>query len=160
MHHILLKKGYQMKRINLGEGYPEFYNGVIGLEQQMVKLSQESGLEKGLVHLLKLRASQINHCAFCCRMHAKDALAHGVSADKINVLPAWQETEYFTEQERAALALVEAITLVSVDQVPDEVYTAAAKVLSEKQLAAVAWLAIVINIWNRIAITGHTHVGP
>jgi AhpD family alkylhydroperoxidase len=109
---------------------------------------------------MKLRASQINHCAFCCKMHSSDALSHGIAADKLHTLPAWRETEYFSAQERAALALVEAVTLIADGQVPDDVYEEAAAVLNEKQLAAVQWLAITINAWNRIAIASRYPVGP
>ncbi|MNE63621.1 Carboxymuconolactone decarboxylase family protein [compost metagenome] len=101
---------------------------------------------------MRLRASQINHCAFCIRLHTRDALASDESSDRIAVLPAWRETGYFDLKERAQLALVEAITLVADGQVPDAVYEQAASALSKEEISAVEWLAVVINAWNRIAI--------
>ena len=119
-----------------------------------------AGLAKGFCHLLKLRASQINGCAFCLRMHMRDALAEGESTDRISVLPAWRESTYFTAREAAALALIEAVTEVSQGQVPDAVYDAARLQLSDAEIAAVQWLGVVINAWNRIAITSRYPVSP
>ncbi len=86
------------------------------------------------------------------RLHTRDALSAGESSDRISVLPAWRETEYFNAKERAGLALVEAITLIAEGQVPDAVYSEAAKTLSAEEIAAMEWLAIMINTWNRVAI--------
>jgi alkylhydroperoxidase family enzyme len=93
-------------------------------------------------------------------MHARDALASGETMDRLSVLPAWRETDYFNEKERAALALVEAVTLIADGQLPDSVYEQAAGVLSNEEIAAVEWLAVVINAWNRIAISSRTPVKP
>lgn len=147
-------------RVNLGKAAPELYRAVVALDGQVVQRAKTAGLADGFVHLLRLRASQVNHCAFCVRMHTRDALTAGESSDRISVLPAWRETQYFSEQERAALALVEAVTLVAHDQVPEEVYAEAAAVLSHDEIAAVEWLAIQMNIWNRIAIASRYPVGP
>jgi alkylhydroperoxidase family enzyme len=84
-------------------------------------------------------------------LHTRDAIASGESSDRISVLPAWRETKYFSDKERAALALIEAITLISDGQVPESVYSEAAAVLSDQEIAAVEWLGVVINAWNRIA---------
>lgn len=139
-------------RVNLGKALPQAYEAVVGLEKKIGEAMASAGIAEGFSHLLKLRASQLNQCAFCVRMHTRDALAAGETTDRISVLPAWRETGYFDEKERAALALAEAITLVADGQVPDSVYAEAAAVLSEEELAAIEWGAIVINTWNRIAI--------
>ena len=141
------------ERINLGKAAPELYQAVSSLDKLASQATSSAGLDEGLCHLLRLRASQINQCAFCVRAHTRDALASGESTDRISVLPAWRETQYFTEKERAALELVEAITLISDGQVPDAVYAKAVEALSSKEMAAIEWLSVVINIWNRIAIS-------
>lgn len=148
------------KRLHLAKLYPELYQTLLELDKRIAALADEAGLEKGFTHLLKLRASQINQCAFCIRLHTRDALAHGESSDRISVIPAWRDTDYFTATERAALALLESITLIADDQVPDAVYDAAAEVLSPQQLAAVEWLSAAINTWNRIAIPSRYPVHP
>lgn len=119
-----------------------------------------SGLATGFTHLLCLRASQINQCAFCVRMHTRDALESGETTGCTSVLPAWRETRYFTCKERAALALIEAITLVAEGQIDDAVYAEAAATLSDDEITAVQWLGVVINAWNRIAISSRYLVAP
>ena len=148
------------ERVNLSKAAPQLYQSMAQLEQQSVQLALGAGLTKGFCHLLKLRASQINGCAFCLRMHMRDALAEGESTDRISVLPAWRESTYFTAREAAALALIEAVTEVSQGQVPDAVYDAARLQLSDAEIAAVQWLGVVINAWNRIAITSRYPVSP
>ena len=93
-------------------------------------------------------------------MHTQDALKTGESIDRITLLNAWRETEYFKDDERAALALIEELTLISNQQIPDEVYAEAQKYYSEEQLSAIEWLGIVINAWNRIAISSRYVVKP
>lgn len=148
------------QRINLSKAAPELYKTMGQLEQQSMERAVAAGWSKGFCHLLKLRASQINGCAFCARMHTRDALAEGESSDRISVIPAWRETSYFSSREGAALALVEAVTLVADGQVPDAVYAQARAVLTDVEIAAAQWLAVVINAWNRIAISGRYPVGP
>jgi len=140
-------------RVNLGKAAPALYKGVVALDGEASQLAAQAGLAEGFTHLLRLRASQINQCAFCVRMHTRDALKSGESADRIAVLPAWRETSYFDAKERAALGLIEAVTLVAQGQVPDTVYADAAEVLDEAEIAAIEWLGVVINAWNRIAIS-------
>jgi len=141
------------ERINLGKAAPELYQAVAGLDRLVSEAIAQAGIADGFSHLLRLRASQINQCAFCVRLHARDALASGESHDRIAVLAAWRETDYFTQKERAALALVEAITLISDGQLPDTVYEQASANLSKEEISAIEWLAIVINSWNRVAIS-------
>jgi len=139
------------QRINLGKSAPELYQAVAGLDRLASDALASAGIAVGFSHLLRLRASQINQCAFCVRMHTRDALSSGESSDRISVLPAWRETEYFSEEERQALALVEAITLISEGQVPDAIYEQAAASLSKEEISAIEWLAVAINAWNRVA---------
>src|SRR5207249_11409602 len=117
------------------------------------KYVHECGLEPKLLELVKMRASQINGCAYCIDMHTKDARALGETEQRIYALPAWRETPFFSPAERAALALTEAITLVHTGHVPDDVYEDAAAHFGETELASLMWAATVINAWNRIAIS-------
>lgn len=149
----LTVKGRMTERINLGKSTPEIYQAVCELERLASDVVVAAGISDGFSHLLRLRASQINQCAFCIRLHTRDAIASGESGDRISVLPAWRETGYFDQKERAALTLVEAITLVSIGQVPDAAYEQAVSNLSKQEISAIEWLAIVINAWNRIAIS-------
>ena len=141
------------ERLNLGKSAADLYQTVVELDRRVSRSLIRAGITEGFSHLLRLRASQINRCAFCVRLHARDALASGESSDRLAVLAAWKETDYFTLKERAALELVEAITLISVDQLPDVIYEQAAENLSNEEVSAVEWLAVVINTWNRIAIS-------
>lgn len=119
-------------------------------------LPHDSGLEPALLELVKMRASQINGCAFCLRMHTRDALALGETTDRLSVVAAWWESQYFTEQEQAALTLAEDVTRLPV---PDR-HAWDNGSLTDEQVSAIIWLAIVMNTWNRIAIRSHTPVGP
>jgi AhpD family alkylhydroperoxidase len=112
-----------------------------------------SGLEPALLELVKMRASQINGCAFCIDMHSKDARAAGETEQRLYALNAWHETPFFSERERAALALTEAVTLVSETHVPDSVVEHAAAVFSPTELTRLVYAIIEINAWNRLAIT-------
>lgn len=110
------------------------------------------GLESSLLHLLKLRASQINGCAYCIDMHSKDARAAGESEQRLYGLDAWRETPYYSERERAALEWVEAITLVTQGHVADAVYERIRTHFTEAEIANLTVLAAQINAWNRLAI--------
>lgn len=139
-------------RIHLGKSLPALYQAVVKLDQLSTEALANAGIAESFAHLLRLRASQINQCAFCVRQHTRDALASRESSDRVAVLAAWKETEYFNSKERAALELVEAITLISDGQLPDTIYEQAATHLAPAEIAAIEWLAVVINTWNRIAI--------
>jgi AhpD family alkylhydroperoxidase len=147
-------------RVNLGKASPELYQGVLGLDKHAKDLAVAAGLAEGFAHLLRLRASQLNQCAYCVRMHTRDALKGGETSDRVSVLTAWRESGYFTAKERAALTLTEVVTRVAKGQVPDHVYEAAAAILNDQEIAAVEWLAIVMNAWNRIAISSRYPVKP
>src|SRR5579863_6838696 len=112
----------------------------------------QSALEHGLIHLMKMRASQINGCAYCIDMHSKDARALGETEQRLYELDAWRETPFYTDRERAALAWTEAVTLVSQTHVPDSVYEEVRKQFSEKEIVDLTYLAATINAWNRLAI--------
>ena len=114
------------------------------------------GLDKTLSELVKIRASQINGCAFCLNMHTKDARKMGETEQRIYGLNAWHEAPYYTDKERAALALTEAVTLVSSSHVPDDVYNAALKVFTPEEVAQITLAIVMINAWNRVAITSRT----
>ncbi|MBS0027129.1 carboxymuconolactone decarboxylase family protein [Chitinophaga sp. 2R12] len=114
------------------------------------------GIDKTLSELVKIRASQINGCAFCLNMHTKDARKMGETEQRIYGLNAWHEAPYYTDKERAALALTEAVTLVSTSHVPDDVYNAALAVFTPEEVAQITLAIGMINTWNRIAITSRT----
>jgi AhpD family alkylhydroperoxidase len=110
------------------------------------------GLEPRLVHLLKLRASQINGCAYCIDMHSIDARAAGETEQRLYALDAWRETPFFDERERAALAWTEALTLVAQTHVPDATYQTVREHFSEQEVVDLTYIAATINVWNRLAI--------
>lgn len=149
-----------MERVNLGKTAPELYKSVLELENLSMQKVKQAGLDIGFSHLLKLRASQINQCAFCVRMHTQDAIKAGESMERIALISAWRESGYFSEKERASLILIEEITLIAHQHFPDSAYQDAAKVLSEAEITAIEWVAIVINAWNRIAISSQYAVNP
>ena len=145
-----------MHRTNIAQQEPELYKAAISMSQQADAAALDSGLAAGLVELVKIRVSQINGCAFCLRAHTNDALAKGETVERIALLPAWRETRYYDEVERGALELVEKITLIGTAESPTEFDPA----LSAAQAAAVAWVAITINAFNRVAIASHYRVAP
>ncbi|ENV35239.1 carboxymuconolactone decarboxylase family protein [Acinetobacter gerneri] len=147
-----------MQRVNLGKAAPELYKAVAELDQLAMQKIKQAKIADGFAHLLKLRASQINQCAFCIRMHSHDALKSGETIDRIVLLDAWRECEYFTEKEQVALILVEEMTLLAVQHFPEQSYQKAREQLSDEEIAAIEWIAIVINAWNRIAIASHYRV--
>jgi AhpD family alkylhydroperoxidase len=130
-----------------------------GLHVAAVAAADDAGLEPELLELVRIRASQINGCGFCLDMHAKDARARNETEQRIYALNAWQETDFYTARERAALTLTEAVTLVHDGRVSDEVYREAAEVFKEAELAALIWATIVINAYNRVAIATRMPVG-
>ena len=148
------------ERVNLGKALPALYQSVLALDKLAEQAALDAGWVPGFTHLVKMRASQINECAFCLRMHSRDALNAGETADRLALLPGWRETSYFSTKEQAGLALTEAITNIADGQLPAEVYDAAAQQLTAAEIASVEWLAIVINMWNRVAISSHYPVAP
>jgi AhpD family alkylhydroperoxidase len=112
----------------------------------------ESGLEKSLMELVKIRASQINGCAFCLHMHTADARKHGESEERLYLLDAWRESPLYSERERTALAWTEALTLVSESHAPDDVYEALRAQFTEEEQVTLTLLIVAINGWNRIQV--------
>jgi AhpD family alkylhydroperoxidase len=133
-----------------------------GLGKAMLALQREvesSGLEHSTLELIKIRASQINGCAYCLDMHTKDARALGETEQRIYALSAWREAPFFSDRERAALEWTEAVTRVSVDQVPDAVYHAVKPHFTDAELVALTFAVVTINSWNRLAISFRAPVG-
>jgi AhpD family alkylhydroperoxidase len=126
---------------------------------ELDRVAAEGPLARGLFELVKLRASQINGCAYCIDMHHKDARAGGETELRLSLLSAWREVDLFTPEERAALALTEAVTLIADEHVPAEVEDAARAAFDEATYANLVFAIATINAWNRLAITAHTVAG-
>ncbi len=135
-------------RIEYRKVAPGAMAAMSGLERYL----DECGLEPSLLDLVKLRASQINGCAYCIDMHTKDARARGESEQRLYALSAWRETPFYTERERAALAWTETLTLVTDGHAPDEVYESVRRQFAEKELTDLTLAIVAINGWNRFAI--------
>ena len=123
--------------------------GVLKAMQDLQKHVDNSGLEKSLQELVKIRASQINHCAFCLHMHTRDALAAGETMDRINLVAAWRHSPLYNERERAALAWTEALTLIAETHAPDEDYQLLKASFNEEEMVELTLLITTINAWNR-----------
>ena len=137
------------QRFDMETVAPVGYKAMIGLEMYLAKIS----LNHTQKELIKLRASQINGCAFCLDMHSKDALKYGETVQRIVLLNAWPEAEVFSAEEKALLAMVEEITLISEHGLSDETYQVAQQFFSETQIGEIIMATVVINAWNRIAIS-------
>ena len=135
-------------RIDLMRVNPGVVQAMLGLERQI----RQAGLEHGLLDLVRMRASQINGCAYCLDMHSKDARANGETEQRLYGLDAWRETPYYNARERAALEWTEALTLVAETRVPDEVYERVRQQFSEDELVHLSLAIVAINGWNRLAI--------
>jgi AhpD family alkylhydroperoxidase len=131
------------------------YQAMLGLEKYLA----QCGLEEGLLHLVKLRVSQINGCAFCLDMHWKDLRAIGENEQRLYSLDAWRECPYYTDRERSALAWAEAVTLITDDHASDAAYEEANMHLSDKELSDLTFAIATINAWNRLAISSRTIPG-
>ncbi len=134
---------------------PGAYQAMLGLEKYLHSCS----LEQPLIHLIKLRASQINGCAYCLDMHWKDLRALGETEQRLYSLDAWEECPYYSDRERAALLWTDTVTRVSEDHVPDDVYDRVRPHFSETELADLTLAIATINAWNRLAIAARTVPG-
>lgn len=143
------------KRLNYAQASPGLMQAMRGMQEY----ADSTDLEPLLIELVKIRASQINGCAYCLDMHTKDARALGETEQRIYTLSAWRETPFFSERERAALAWTEAVTLLSENDIPDELYADTLKHFSEKDLADLTLVIIVINGWNRLAVPFRSEPG-
>jgi len=142
-------------RLNYGAIDPEARKALLGLEAY----GAHSGLEISLLDLVKIRASQINGCAYCLDMHWKDARASGETEERLYMISAWRESALYTERERAALAWTEAVTLLAENGVPDELYEATRAVFNEREMVSLTMAVIAINCWNRINVAFRTEAG-
>ena len=136
-------------RIAYNKYSPNALHAMYALEKHL----KSSTIEEKLLHLIKLRASQINGCAYCIDMHSIDARALGDTEQRLYALNAWRETPFFTPRERAALEWTESLTLVSQTHVPDDVYEAVRKEFTENELVDLTYAVATINTWNRLAIS-------
>ncbi|MFC4526964.1 carboxymuconolactone decarboxylase family protein [Dyella halodurans] len=136
------------ERLDFYKSNPDAIKAMMGLEQRIGK----SGLEKSLVDLVRLRASQINGCAYCVDMHASDARKAGENERRLATLCVWRETTFFTDRERAALEWTEALTLIAQSHAPDSVWEAVQPHFSPEELTDLTLLIVAINGWNRFAI--------
>lgn len=144
-------------RTLLSSAVPNAYQTMITLSGQADKAALDAGVDPLTLELVRIRASQLNGCGFCLRLHTRDALAKGDTTDRLAVLPAWRETDYFTPAERAALAIAEEITGIATRAAGIDDDTAA---LDSQQAAALRWVAVAINAFNRIAISSRYTVKP
>ena len=139
----------EFERLNFKRLVPAAYRAMLALESYV----HETGLESSLLELVKMRASQINGCAYCLDMHSKDARAAGETEQRLFVLNAWREAPFYTDRERAALAWTEAVTLVNESHVPEDVYQQARAHFSEEELVNLTIAIVAINGWNRLEVS-------
>jgi AhpD family alkylhydroperoxidase len=142
-------------RINLMHVTPGVIQAMLGLERQV----RQAGFDHQLLDLVRMRASQINGCAYCLDMHSKDARANGETEQRLYGLEAWRETPYYSARERAALEWTEALTLVSETHVPDDVYERVREQFSEDELVHLSLAIVAINGWNRLNVAARTVPG-
>jgi AhpD family alkylhydroperoxidase len=135
-------------RLDMTKAAPDAYQAML----QLQKYVNQSGIEKPLQELVKLRASQINGCAFCIDLHVRVAVAAGEKHERIHLLNAWREAPVYTEREQAALAWTEAVTLLGAGHVPDDVYQRARSQFDEKELVDLTMAIVAINSWNRLMV--------
>jgi len=135
-------------RVSISRDAPALYRAHAALDRAV----RESGLDRGILELVKVRASQINGCAYCVDMHTRDALAAGETPRRLFAVSVWRESPLFDDRERAALALTDAMTRIADDGVPDDVYAAAAERFGGEELTALLYAISVINSWNRLAV--------
>ena len=136
-------------RMNFFQAAPDTIKALNALETQI----QSTGLEKSLIELVKIRASQINGCAFCINMHTEDARKRGETEQRIFLLNAWRESPLYTDRERAALAWTEAVTPIAETHAPDDIYAEVRAQFSEEETVNLTMLIATINAWNRLAIS-------
>jgi AhpD family alkylhydroperoxidase len=145
-------------RLDFESRAPEVSKALVRVDSAARKQLERVGFDARLSELVRVRASQLNGCAYCIDMHTKDARAAGETEQRLYALTAWRDTPFFTERERAALAFTEAVTLMNVDHVPDEAYEAVAEHYDEDEIAALVSLLVAINAWNAIGVSLHAWV--
>lgn len=154
MHELDEMEGLE-PRLDYGKASP----GALRAFYQLEKYIQECGLERSLIELVKLRASQINGCAYCIDMHTKDARAEGETEQRLYLISAWREAPFYSDRERAALAWTEALTEIATYGVEDELYDDVREHFSEKELVDLTTAIITINGWNRYSVSFRPEVG-
>lgn len=137
------------QRLNVSQVTPDLYAAVLALDTKV----KQSGIDLDLLHLIKLRASQINGCAYCVDMHVKESLADGMPAQKLHLVSVWRESPLFDDRERAVLEWTESLTLIAQTGAPDSAYETVRAHFSEEQIAQLIVAIGTINIWNRIAVS-------
>lgn len=142
-------------RFSLPNTLPDVYRA----QHELVRTIAATGLDEQLLHLVFMRVSQINGCAYCIDMHSKDARSVGETEQRLYALNAWRETPFFSARERAALALAEGLTTLASSHPGDDLFTEAAEHFDEKELAAVVWATAAMNTWNRVTVAARTEVG-
>ncbi len=152
----LTKNKIMQKRININSAEPEALKAMMGLETYLSKVD----ISKSLKELIKIRASQINGCAYCIDMHTRDALKNGETDQRIFLLNAWREAgSIFSDEERSVLSIAEEVTLIHQQGLTDNTYSNALKYFTENQIAQIVIAVVTINAWNRIALSSHLQVG-
>jgi AhpD family alkylhydroperoxidase len=136
------------QRVNLNAAAPDTYAAIRNLDATI----RRSGLEQGLIELVKMRASQINGCAYCLDMHSRDARRHGETEQRLYLLNAWREAPFYSDRERAALAWTECLTRLATDGAPDAAYQALEDNFTPAEIGNLTALIGVINVWNRVAV--------
>jgi len=139
-------------RLDFDAVVPGFSRAMAALDRAATKELDSAGLDPRLRELVRIRASQLNGCAYCIDMHTKDARAAGETEQRLYALPAWRETPFFTSRERAALAFTESVTVLASTHVPEADYEAVAKEFGPAEIGALVALLVAINAWNRIGV--------
>jgi AhpD family alkylhydroperoxidase len=139
-------------RLEFGSRAPGFLRALIQLDRAATKELDLAGIDPRVRELIRIRASQLNGCAYCIDMHTKDARAIGETEQRIYALSAWRQTPFFTDRERAALAFAETVTMLADTHVPDGAYAAVAAKYSEQEVAALISLIVTINAWNAVGV--------
>ncbi|MER6013247.1 carboxymuconolactone decarboxylase family protein [Streptomyces bluensis] len=152
--------GSAVQRIFIDKQSPTAYRALVQTSEAVRAVASEAGLDRTLVELVNLRVSQINGCASCLNVHTRAAARAGETAQRLGVLAAWRDTELFTPDERAALALAEATTHPGDAALQETAYATAREVLTDDQISAVIWVAVTINAFNRVSIMSRHPVRP
>lgn len=148
------------QRLHLSRTEPTAYRTLEAFSKAVGDIARENGIDPQLRELVLLHSSQLNGCAFCVRVHSDRLFAAGTSPDVVAQLPAWRESGVFSDRERAALELAEAYVFIHRGGIPDDVYNRVGSIFSEKEYAAISWLCVSINSFNRVAIAGRYPVPP
>lgn len=143
------------ERLNYSKTFPDAINGLLEIEKYVAN----SMLERSLYELVKIRASQLNGCAYCIDMHTKDARKAGETEQRLYALSAWRETSFYSQRERAALAWTEALTLISKHKLTDSLFEDTRKHFNENELMSLSMAIVAINGWNRLAISFGNQAG-